>query len=262
MRTIEIVSIVLTALGAVCFSVAFTVFCLLYAKRTAARIGAGLSDGEILKKSQRAALKRERIKNAVKNALFAVVFTAAICMVVCLLITRLAGPVFGKSLMAVASGSMSYQNGANGYLSESGLVDGFDCYDLIVLDRVRSADDLKQYDVIAYRNGNVNIIHRIVAISEADGETIFTTRGDANNADDGYKPRFSDVIGAYRGVRIPKLGAVVLFFGSWQGGVTLAALLYCLIFYEFTADRVERKEKERLGELTARGEGGPSESKS
>ncbi|RLE58882.1 MAG: signal peptidase I [Thermoprotei archaeon] len=61
-------------------------------------------------------------------------------------------------------------------------------------------------DVIVYDNGRTLIVHRII---EKNGPR-FTTKGDANNFPDSYRPTLKDIKGKVVLV-IPYLGAIKLF---------------------------------------------------
>lgn len=255
MPVLEIISIVATFIGVTAFSVVFTILYNSYVRSTVAQVQSGKRDIELIdsalceksKKSKRI----KKIFSAIKTAIFALFMATVIPIFLFSLITRIARdkPIFGKTFMAVASGSMGEKNRANDYLISNNLNDQFKKYDIIFLDRVSSPDDLKLYDIIAYRNGDgVNIIHRITAIT-ADDAVKFTTRGDANNANDDYTPTFSDVIGVYRGVRIGTAGIVIMFLQSYSGIITVAALLYCLIMIDRVSQKIEKCQNERLAQL-------------
>ena len=142
-----------------------------------------------------------------------------------------------SSAMVVASGSMSNKNVSNEYLFDNNLDNQFQTFDMIVLKKV-DASYINKYDVIAYRNDKkVNIIHRIVSIDKIDGVTRYTTRGDANNSNDSYKPRYEDIIGKYSNRRIPTIGIFISFFQSYSGIVTIISIIVCLYFI----DRDNRK---------------------
>jgi signal peptidase len=55
--------------------------------------------------------------------------------------------------------------------------------DLVIVREV-PADTLKEGDVIAFRRATAVITHRIMKINQNDGNTLFYTKGDNNNADD------------------------------------------------------------------------------
>ncbi len=256
MPAIKVISILLTVLGVLLLLGGFTAACIVIAKKTAKRIAAGERDERLLEKARRANGRLHRAGKVLTSVIGTVAFLALALSACLLFVNSISGSVFGRTFLAVASGSMSYANEENGYLEEHHLTDRFACYDLIVLEKVSSADELGQYDVIAYRNGGVNVIHRIVAVMGTGDEVRYRTRGDANNADDTFRPALRDVIGVYRGVHIPYAGAVVLFLHSWQGVLTVAAIFYCLLMMEYASRMVEKAEKRRLEQLTRPAERG------
>lgn len=256
MSTLEIISIVATFIGVTAFSVVFTILYQSYVRSTVVQIESGkrdieLIDGALNDKSEKAKRKK-KIVSAVKTALFILFMIIIIPVFLFSLITRIAGdrPIFGKTFMVVASGSMSFKNKENDYLVSNGLDNQFQKYDIIVLDAVSSPDELKKYDVISYRNDQgINIIHRIVSISGSGDSVRLTTRGDANNASDEFTPEFSDVIGVYRGKRIGTVGIVIMFLQSYSGIITVVALLYCLVMIDQVSKKIEKCEQKRLGQL-------------
>lgn len=254
MQPLEIISIIATFAGVACFSIVFTVLYQSYVRATISQVESGKRDIELLD----AALneRSERTKK-VKKILFIVrtsVFVLFLVMIIPLflfsLITRIAGdrPIFGKTIMIVASGSMGEKDDGNDYLEN--LNDQIDKYDIIVLEKVESIDELKLYDIIAYKNKEgTNIIHRIVAINGSGDNVQFIMRGDANNVNDDFKPKPSDVIGVYRGKRIPLVGIIVMFLQSYSGIITVVALLYCLFMIDIVSRKIDRCETKRTNQL-------------
>lgn len=255
MEFLEIISIIATFLGVTSFSVVFTILYRSYVASSVAQIEAGKRDIQIIDgalRERRKGKRRGKAGAVVKNVLFILFLAVVIPVFLISLVNRFAGdrPVFGKSFMVVASGSMSYANEENAYLEEQGLGDRFDKFDIIVLGAVSSPSELKLYDVIAYRNDQgVNIIHRIVGIEGAGEGVRYTTRGDANNASDEYRPAFSDVIGVYRGTHVRGIGVVIMFIQSWSGIITVVALLYCLIMIDRVSRKIEACEERRREQL-------------
>lgn len=256
MQILEIVSIVATFLGVTSFSVVFTILYQSYVRSTVTQVESGKRDIELIdtalnEKSEKTKRKR-KIGNFIKTALFVLFLMIVIPVFALSLINRFAGdkPVLGKTFMVVASGSMSVKHEDNEYLVTNNLNNQFARYDIIILEKVSDPASLKKYDVIAYRNDEgTNIIHRIIEISGSGENIRFTTRGDANNATDEYKPTFADVIGVYRTTHVPAVGIVVLFLQSWSGIITVVALLYCLFMIDHVSRKIEKCEDKRLGQL-------------
>lgn len=256
MSGLEIISIIATFLGVTCFSIVFTILYRSYVKSTVVQMESGKRDIELidmaLNERRKKTIRRRKVGSAVKTALFTLLVIIVTPLIIFSVINRVAGyrPIFGKTFIVVASGSMSFKNDVNEYLETNGLDNQFQKYDVLVLDKVKSAAELKVYDIIAYKNDKgVIIIHRIIRISGTGDGTEFTTRGDANSGDDEYRPQLGDVIGVYRGAHMRLFGIVVLFMQSWSGIITMTALLYCLCMIDRVSRKIENVEKKRLDQL-------------
>lgn len=68
-------------------------------------------------------------------------------------------------------------------------------------------------DIIAFENSKSVTVHRIVAIDNENGETLYQTKGDNNNTVDATKVKLSEIKGKVV-FTIPNIGDVVLFVKS------------------------------------------------
>lgn len=151
--------------------------------------------------------------------------------------------VFGITPMVVLSGSMS------------GTQDGhIETGDLIFVGSV-SADELEVGDVIAYMNGGSAVTHRITAIqTDEEGALQFTTKGDANNAEDTAPVTETQLVGRYLG-RLPKVGDFALFLRQPLGmllfiGVPLLAfIIYDILRRQHYANRERARAQQMQAEL-------------
>lgn len=134
---------------------------------------------------------------------------------------------FGLRSSVIVSESMAYRNPENTYLTED--MHQIQKNDLIITSNYKSYNDIKLYDVLTYKSGNVLICHRVVNTYEQDGKQFIVTRGDSNNADD-TPIEYSSVKGKVIAVA-PQLGAVALFLQSPY--VTLA--IFGSLFFFFLA---------------------------
>ena len=123
--------------------------------------------------------------------------------------------------------------------------------DLAILKRI-DPSELKLNDIIAYKEGNTLVTHRIVELTENDGEPSFTTRGDANNASDRNPVAYSQVEGVYI-YRIPGLGRLAMFMQTPLGILVFVGVpLCCFILYDIIRRRhANQKEKAKLDEAQA-----------
>lgn len=99
-----------------------------------------------------------------------------------LVIVILTSGLFTYQALTIGSGSMSPK-------IEKG--------DVVILKRVKTEKikTLKKGDILVYNHENKIIVHRIVKKVYVDGNYSFITKGDNNNARDGWVVKGSDVIG-------------------------------------------------------------------
>ena len=238
MTNVEIIALVVTAIGVTCFAVVFTILYSSYSTSSIESITIGKRDVELideeLLKRKNANSKNRKILKVVKDVFFYLVLVFLIPIFIFSMINKFqhnTTMIGNNSVMVVASGSMSQKNEANDYLFSNNLTNQFNTYDIIVLNKVNSPYELRLYDVIAYVNDEgVNVIHRIIGFDTSDPKGIrFETRGDSNNATDKYRPYFEDIIGRYSNKKMGAIGVFVIFFQSYPGIITVVAVVYCLI---------------------------------
>lgn len=135
--------------------------------------------------------------------------------------------IFGYKPFIVMSGSM-----------ENNIMTG----DLIFV-KTTNPESLVKDDVIAFRTGdNAVVTHRIIDVTEENGEKVFTTKGDNNPSQDSDYVKLSDVEGKYVG-RIPKLGKWFLFISKPTGMlVSVLIALVVIMIYAFINIGLDRKE--------------------
>lgn len=150
------------------------------------------------------------------------------------------------SVHLVGSGSMAYKNETNSYLDENNLNNQFNTYDLIIIKEKPSQELLKMYDVVVYKNGNRQIVHRIVDIVEDDKNIKYVLRGDANNTNDAMPVAYEDIMGIYSGIRIPAVGIFVLFLQSPLGYITMGLVLFAEFIAPFFEKKLRAAEQQRL----------------
>ncbi len=136
--------------------------------------------------------------------------------------------VLGITPLAVQSGSMSGTSS-----------DHIEIGDLIFVKPVR-AIDLREGDIIAFKEGSIVVTHRIVRIETEDNGTLkFVTKGDANNAEDTQPVSAANLVGKYAG-RIPHVGDVALFAQKPVGmALFIAVPVLCFVLYDASARRRE-----------------------
>ncbi|MGO1470530.1 MAG: signal peptidase I [Tissierella sp.] len=173
------------------------------------------------------------IKNIFKileQIIFYIVILALILMIIFVIQNRSsneAPSIFGHRFYIVQSGSMEPILGVGS---------------LIVVKEME-AKDIEVNDVISYKpNGETVVTHRVVNI-ENEKALKFTTRGDANNADDPNPLNGSNIIGKQIFV-IPYLGRLLAFVKTRVGLVVVMIIPASLIILFTIYDYLKRKKSE------------------
>lgn len=120
--------------------------------------------------------------------------------------------------------------------------------DIVVVKEIET-NKLKEGDVIAFRNGDIVIIHRIIEKEENAGKIQYITKGDNNNVKDKGKVQEEQIEGIYK-FKIIKLGNIAIFIQTPLGAIALIStpVILLLIMYidenRKEKEYVEQKEKE------------------
>lgn len=141
--------------------------------------------------------------------------------------------IFGTAPLAVVSPSMKGNS-----------PDSFDKGALIFI-RILSDEDkqsLQKGDIICFRDDDVFVTHRIVAVNQTDGKTVsFVTMGDANNATDGTI-LLENVVGKCVG-SVAGLGNFAIFLQTpWGILVFIGIPVAAFIIYDVLRIRAENKK--------------------
>ena len=124
--------------------------------------------------------------------------------------------------------------------------------DLVV---VKRADEYNVGDIVVFQQGNQLIIHRI--IEKNDEEAKITTKGDANNIDDGQIP-VSAVKGKYS-FRVPFVGLIVKGLKTVPGIIIVLGLSAFLMIRSWRNERMESDKdlddlRKQIAELKGEGD--------
>lgn len=148
--------------------------------------------------------------------------------------------VFGVTPMVVLSGSMS-----------GTAEDHIEVGDLI-FDTAPDISSLKEGDIVSFMEGKVVVTHRIISIdTDENGETVYITKGDANNIED--EPiSADDIIGIYR-FRIPKLGDFAMFLQKPLGMAVFIGIPVCafIVYDIIRRNRTKSREAQENEQLRA-----------
>ena len=113
--------------------------------------------------------------------------------------------------------------------------------DLVIVKKVNS-NNIHTGDIIAFKNGNIVISHRVKEVINDSGTYKFKTKGDNNNVTDDFIVN-SDAIEGIFVNKIPGLGSILLFLGKPIGLlmvilviIIVSTALYFVKFGYFTKD--------------------------
>lgn len=113
----------------------------------------------------------------------------------------------------------------------------------IVVVKVIDTNELKKGDIIAFKDGNIVITHRIDEVTEIDGKKQYITKGDNNNTQDiGYVSP-EQIEGVFK-FKVSRLGNLAMFIQTPLGMIVCLSIPIIIIILLQTAD--SKKEKEEL----------------
>ena len=111
--------------------------------------------------------------------------------------------------------------------------------DVVVIKKAK-ADNLKQGDIITFKQNGETITHRIVHIDDIEDGKLYITKGDNNNVQDEQGLRFDQIEGKLV-IKIPQLGKMVASFKN--GIIIVLVLLISAIIY---LNRITAKERSNI----------------
>ena len=151
-----------------------------------------------------------KIVKKVLNYLITTVLAVLLLFMVFMVITSKASPdgpsMFGYQLKTVLSGSM-----------EPGIKTG----SIIAVEPIENTEKLKKGDVITYKEEGYLVTHRITEVVESEGQTLFRTKGDNNDAEDLNPVQSENIVAQYTGFTVPYLGYFVDYAKSKTGSALL-----------------------------------------
>lgn len=132
--------------------------------------------------------------------------------------------------------------------------------DLIIC-HTAEPEEIATGDVIAFfdpaGNGSSIVTHRVLEVTEQDGQIAWRTKGDNNNTEDRMLVTGDKLVAIYEGTRLPGVGNIAMFMQSTAGLVVCVACpIALLIGWDMLRRRKYDKEKQKdtdalLAELEA-----------
>ncbi|GGF65297.1 S26 family signal peptidase [Paenibacillus albidus] len=169
-----------------------------------------------------------RVKKIISTTLSTLMFLIFLVVVAAIVISKASGgepAFFGYQIKTVLSGSM-----------EPGIHTG----SIIALKPGGDMNRFRKGDVITFLNAdNMLITHRVTEanLNSAIGETLYTTKGDNNDAMDADPVSSTNVVGEYTGFTVPYVGYSMNFAVSKAGSVLLMIVpgLLLLLYSLYTS---------------------------
>lgn len=112
--------------------------------------------------------------------------------------------------------------------------------DIVIVKEVEE-DELKEKDIISFREGQTVITHRITNIETIENKKQFKTKGDNNNAEDSNVITIDEIEGKVIN-SVPHLGKIALVLQD-----KIAIIFIMLLFYAYfvKSDKVRKKKENR-----------------
>lgn len=89
--------------------------------------------------------------------------------------------------------------------------------DMVLVEKSKDYDRMKEGDILVYRYSNVVMVHRIMEIKDDGEKYVFRTKGDANGGMDAWQVEQGDIIGIARG-KIAMFGFPTLWLNELFNG--------------------------------------------
>ncbi len=115
--------------------------------------------------------------------------------------------------------------------------------DDLVLIRNKKNASYSVGDIICYQSNSIYVTHRIVEITVDDnGNTVYITKGDANNSPDKDPVQIDQILGVYK-MRIKNMGKTLLFVQTPIGMIVCVMLPFFVVLMLFIAPYLITNQK-------------------
>ena len=128
--------------------------------------------------------------------------------------------------------------------------------DLIICSTTE-AEEIEVGNVIAFfdpaSNGSAIVTHRVIEVTEQNGEIAWRTKGDNNNTEDRLSVPASKLVAVYEGTRLAGFGNVALFMQTTPGLIVCVVCpILLLVGYDMIRRRMyEKSNKQDTDQLMA-----------
>ena len=127
----------------------------------------------------------------------------------------------------------------------------------LILCHTAAPEDIQVGDMIAYfdpaGNGSSIVTHRVLEVTEKDGQIAWRTKGDNNNTDDRLLVPADKLVAVYEGTRLAGFGNVALFMQTAPGLIVCVICpILLLVGYDMIRRRIyEKSNKQDTDQLMA-----------
>ena len=104
-------------------------------------------------------------------------------------------------------------------------------------------NELKENDIISFKDGNIINTHRIVRINNDNGKITYTTKGDDNKNEDRIAVSYDKIEGKYE-FKLSKVGILIEIIKSKVTLVILLVILMLISYYQVRISKRKLKRKE------------------
>ena len=128
--------------------------------------------------------------------------------------------------------------------------------DLIIC-HTEEPENIQAGDMIAFfdpaGNGSSIVTHRVMEVTEQDGQIAWRTKGDNNNTEDRLLVTEDKLVAIYKGTRLPGFGNVALFMQTTPGLIVCVVCpILVLVGYDMMRRRMyEKANKQDTDQLMA-----------
>lgn len=103
-------------------------------------------------------------------------------------------------------------------------------------------EELEKDDIIAFKNGDIVVTHRIVEIEETDGQTRYITKGDNNSTNDKDYVYPEQIEGKFQ-FRVGRLGNLAMFIQTPAGIIICLSIPFILlILNQMSTSQKDKRE--------------------
>ena len=115
--------------------------------------------------------------------------------------------------------------------------------DVVVVKEVEDTENLKKGDIIAFKENDIVINHRIDDVLQEDGETKYITKGDNNNTRDSGYVNKDQIEGIYQ-FKIARLGNLAMFIQTPIGMIVCLSIPILILVILQVKDSKDDKNKQ------------------